>query len=51
MCKRLRCESLFGAVWFVVVDPIDRCVIEPNPDLTYEKFIAEINGRIRVFQS
>ena len=51
MCKRLRRESLFGAVWFVVVDPIDRCVIEPDPDLTYEKFIAEITGRIKVFQS
>ncbi len=49
LCQRMRREGLFGAVWFVTVDPIDGIVEEPDPDLTYEKFIAEIRGKASVF--
>lgn len=51
LCQRLRREGLFGAVWFVVVDPATGIVEEPNSELTYDKFIAEIKGKINVFNS
>lgn len=51
LCQRMRREGLFGAVWFVTVDPIDGVVEEPDPDLTYEKFIAEIRGKASVFMT
>lgn len=51
LCQRLRREGLFGAVWFVVVDPVERTVEEPDSELTYEKFMAEIKGKIGVFNT
>ncbi len=49
MCERLRRENIFGAVWFVVVDPENQTVEEPVKELSYDAFIAEINGRVNAF--
>lgn len=51
MCQRLRKEGLFSAVWFVVANPETGNVYEPDPDLSYDKFIAELRGKIQVFLS
>jgi hypothetical protein len=50
-CQRLSREGLYGAVWFVVADPLNNTVEEPDPDLSYERFIAEIRGKISVFNA
>lgn len=49
LCRRLSREGLYGAVWFVVADPLNYVVEEPDPDLSYDRFITEIKGRIDVF--
>lgn len=51
MCKRLLREGLFGAVWFVVIDPVQGTIEEPNADLSYDKFMAAIRGKVAVFLS
>ena len=51
LCERLRRENVYGAVWFVVVDPDAEEVYEPVSELSYESFIAEIGGRIRAFNA
>ena len=51
LCQRLRRESVYGAVWFAVADPLNSKVEEPDPDLSYDRFIAEIRGKIGVFNS
>lgn len=40
LCQRLRRKSLYQAVWLVYVDPDSNSVTEPDPDMTYEKFLA-----------
>ncbi len=50
LCQRLRREEIFGAVWFVVVDPVARTVEEPVPELSYERFLSEIKGRVEAFK-
>jgi len=49
LCRRLRREAIYGAVWFVVADPEKETVEELDPDLSYESFIAEIRGKTGVF--
>ena len=51
LCQRLRKEGLFSAVWFVVANPDTGEVYEPDSNLSYDKFIAEIRGKIQVFLS
>lgn len=42
LCDRLRRKSLYQAVWLVFADPERGVAYEPSPDLTYDKFIANI---------
>lgn len=49
MCERLRRESIYGAVWFAIVDPEKGTVEEPVKELSYETFLAEIRGRVEAF--
>lgn len=49
LCERLRRDRIYGAVWFVVVDPDNEEVCEPVPELSYEAFLAEIGGRVKAF--
>lgn len=49
LCERLRRERVYGAVWFVVVDPVSGEVSEPVPELSYDSFLAEIRGKVQVF--
>lgn len=42
LCDRLRRKSLYQAVWLVFADPERGVAYEPSPDLTYEKFMANI---------
>lgn len=49
MCRRLSREGLYGAVWFVVADPSEGTVEEPDQDLSYDRFIAEVTGKIKAF--
>ncbi|MCL2148431.1 MAG: PaeR7I family type II restriction endonuclease [Methanomassiliicoccaceae archaeon] len=51
MCQRLSREGLYGAVWFVVADPLSGSVEEPDPQLSYDRFIAEIIGKIGAFNA
>ena len=46
MCQRLLAERLYDAVWFVAVDPTDQTISEPQPSLTYEKFITRIKSQV-----
>lgn len=48
LCERLRAKSVYQAVWFVTADPERGVVMEPSPDLTYEKFIASIVGALHI---
>jgi type II restriction enzyme len=47
LCRRLREDGLYDAVWFVVADPVANSVEEPDSDLNYEMFIARIGESIR----
>ncbi|MBR6204228.1 MAG: hypothetical protein IKQ60_04100 [Candidatus Methanomethylophilaceae archaeon] len=49
MCERLRRENIYGAVWFVVVEPITGKIEEPVKELSYDTFLAEIEGRVKTF--
>ncbi len=48
LCQRLRQENIFNAVWFIVVNPETGNVYEPDSDLNYDSFVAEIKGKIGV---
>lgn len=48
LCKRLLSERLYQAVWIVGVDPKSGEIVEPDKDLTYDKFIAAIQSRLTV---
>ena len=50
MCERMRNESICGAVWFVVVDPVNDTVEEPVDELSYEVFISDIHNHVRMFK-
>ena len=41
-------ERLYQAIWIVAVDPSTGEVTEPDPGLTYEKFIARIEAQLAV---
>jgi hypothetical protein len=42
LCRRLLSERLYQAVWIVAVDPANDIVEEPDPNLSYDKFVATI---------
>ncbi len=46
MCRRLVRKRLYDAAWFVTGDPVALSVVEPAPDLTWNKFEAAIRGRV-----
>lgn len=48
LCRRLMNERLYQAIWIVAVDPSTGEVTEPDPGLTYEKFIARIEAQLAV---
>ena len=42
LCRRLLSERLYQAVWIVAVDPVTGTIVEPDQNLTYDKFVAAI---------
>lgn len=48
LCRRLLSERLYQAVWIVGVDPVAGKVIEPDPSLTYEKFVETLAAQYRI---
>ena len=48
LCRRLLSERLYQAVWIVGVDPVAGSVIEPDPNLTYEKFLETLVSQRRI---
>ncbi len=51
MCQRLLTERLYDAVWFVVVDPVNGGISEPQSSLTYDKFITRINSQVDIVKA
>jgi len=51
LCRRLLTERLYQAVWIVGVDPDNETVIEPEPELTYEKFIAVLQSQLVIHRA
>jgi type II restriction enzyme len=51
LCQRLSREGLYGAVWFVVADPLNGTVEELDPTLSYDRFIADIKGKVGSFSA
>lgn len=50
LCRRVRRDNIFGAVWFVLVDPEKGTVTEPESGLSYDAFMSEIRGHIGAFK-
>lgn len=50
-CRRLLAERLYQAVWVVGVNPNTGGIIEPDRDLTYEKFIAALKAQLDVHRA
>ena len=48
LCRRLLSERLYQAVWIVGVDPIHGIVDEPDPNLTYDKFVEVLASQKRI---
>ena len=46
--RRLLSERLYQAVWVVAVDPMTGNVEEPDPALSYDKFLTRIEGQLAV---
>lgn len=51
LCRRLLSERLYQAVWVVGVNPVAGEVIEPDPNLTYEKFIETLAAQRRIHRA
>lgn len=51
LCRRLMAERLYQAVWIVAVNPESGDVIEPDDNLTYEKFLTTIRSRLAVHRA
>ncbi len=49
--KRLLRERIYQAVWVAVVDIENNVVEEPDPLMTYDKFIAHLKGWIDVMKA
>lgn len=47
-CRRLLAEGMYQAVCIVGVNPEEKTVIEPSPELTYEKFLAALKGKLEI---
>lgn len=51
MCRRLLAERIYQAVWIVGVNPETGEIIEPEADLTYEKFIASLKSQLFIHRA
>lgn len=49
--KRLLRERIYQAVWVAVVDLENQTVEEPDPLMTYDKFVAHLKGWIDVMRA
>lgn len=49
--KRLLRERIYQAVWVAVVDLENHTVEEPDPLMTYDKFVAHLKGWIDVVRA
>ena len=49
--KRLLRERIYQAVWVAVVDLENGIVEEPDPLMTYDKFVAHLKGWIDVMRA
>lgn len=48
MCRRFLAERIYQAVWIVWVDPDRGEVIEPDPYMSYDRFIETIVSQLRI---
>lgn len=46
LCERLQSESIYQAVWYVTANPKTDEVHEPSPKLSYESFLAVLEGSL-----
>lgn len=51
MCRRLLAERIYQAVWIVGVNPETGEIVEPEADLTYEKFIASLKSQLCIHRA
>lgn len=50
-CERMRKKSIYHAVWLVWANPEKGTVVEPSPEMTFEKFIATITAQLLVHRA
>lgn len=51
MCRRLLAERIYQAVWIVGVNPKTGAIVEPEADLTYDKFIASLKTQLLIHRA
>lgn len=51
MCRRLLAEQIYHAVWIVGVNPETGEIVEPEIDLTYDKFIASLESQLYIHRA
>lgn len=51
MCRRLLAERLYQAVWIVGVDPATGEIVEPEKDLTYDKFLMALKSQLWIHKA
>lgn len=51
MCRRLLSEQIYQAVWIVGVNPETGEIVEPEVDLTYDKFIASLKSQLFIHRA
>lgn len=48
LCERLMMKKIYDRTWFVTADPAAGTTDEPNPEMTWAKFKADIEGIVKV---
>lgn len=48
MCRRMLEERIYQAVWVVYVDTEQRVITEPDPALSYDRFIEILASQLRI---
>lgn len=51
MCRRLLAERVYQAVWIVGVNPETGEIVEPEADLTYDKFITSLKSQLLIHRA
>lgn len=48
LCRRMLAERLYQAVWVVCVDDVNKEIVEPDPFMSYDRFVENIAAAWRV---